>query len=191
MSAVALLPVVLLSSSMLVVPRTAVLRLLMLATVVPVVMAAISPAIAIVIFREGVSNYATHYRLIAHAVEQAWAVRTHKPLRIVGSYTNIVNGVVFYLSDKPKTFDIMSPQTTPWVDDSGIRRDGIALVCPVPEAACMQVLDARTEASGNAVVTEVSIARTFLGFTDHAVRYRIAIIPPAKESRSSSHDTRR
>ena len=180
MSAVTLVPVVLLSSPLMTVSRTAAARLLALAIIFPVVMAAASPVIAIVIHRQGVPNYATHYRQIAQAIDRAWHEHTDKPLRIVGSYTNIVNGVVFYLQDEPSTFDIMSPETTPWVDEDRIERDGIALVCPIPEKECMQALDARARRAGNPAVTEVQIASTYLGFTDAAVRYVIAIIPPRK-----------
>ena len=149
MSAVTLVPVVLLSSPLMTVSRTAAARLLALAIIFPVVMAAASPVIAIVIHRQGVPNYATHYRQIAQAIDRAWHEHTDKPLRIVGSYTNIVNGVVFYLQDEPSTFDIMSPETTPWVDEDRIERDGIALVCPIPEKECMQALDARARRAGN------------------------------------------
>jgi 4-amino-4-deoxy-L-arabinose transferase-like glycosyltransferase len=180
MSAVTLLPVVLLSSPRLNVTRKAAAQLLALSIIFPVAMTLASPVIAVAIHRNGVPNYATHYLLIAQAVDRAWHEHTDKPLRIVGSYTNIVNGVVFYLKDKPVTFDIMSPETTPWVDEDSIKRDGIALVCPVPETACMQTMQARTDRAGNAIESEVSIASTYLGHTDAAVRYRIAIIPPQK-----------
>jgi hypothetical protein len=73
----------------------------------------------------------------------------------------------------------MSPEQTPWVDDERIAREGIALVCPVPEPYCMAKLNAR--ASGVAAATvEVSITRTYFGVTDPAVRYVIAIIPPRR-----------
>jgi hypothetical protein len=180
MSAVMLVPIVLLSSPLIAVSHKAAVWLLAVAIVFPLAMAVASPAIAIVIHRRGVPNYATHYRQIAQAIDQAWHEHSDKPLRIVGSYTNIVNGVVFYLRDEPSTFDIMSPETTPWVDEDKIKRDGIALVCPEPEKECMAALNARISKGGVAAVVRVSIARTYLGFADAAVRYVIAIIPPRK-----------
>ena len=92
MSGMTLLPVVLLSSPLVSVPRQAAVRLLALAIVYPALMAAASPVIALVIHREGVPNYGSHYALIARAVERAWNGRTDKPLRIVGSEAAIVNG---------------------------------------------------------------------------------------------------
>jgi 4-amino-4-deoxy-L-arabinose transferase-like glycosyltransferase len=184
MSAMTLLPVVLLSSPLVTLSQRATAGLLAVAIMFPLAMAAISPVIAIVIHHRGVTHYATHYRLIAQAIERAWREHTDQPLRIVGSDTNVVNGAVFYLSDKPSTFDIMNPDQTPWVDENRIARQGIALVCPMPEARCVRVLNARvSRGAGAAAVSEVSIASTYLGHIDDAVRYVIAIIPPQPPAR--------
>ena len=80
MSAMTLLPVVQFSTPLVTVTRTAVVRLLALAIAYPIAMAALSPAIAIVIHREGVPNYGSQYRLIAQEVASAWQARTAAPL---------------------------------------------------------------------------------------------------------------
>jgi 4-amino-4-deoxy-L-arabinose transferase-like glycosyltransferase len=178
MSAMSLLPIVLLSSPLVVITRNAAVRLLAMAIVFPLIMIAASPVIAIVIHREGVPNYATHYRLIARAVERAWHERTNEPLRIIGSYSGIVNGIVFYFDDAPSTLDIITPAQTPWVDEDRIRREGIALVCPVPETFCVQALNAYVARYPDAKVKDVGLARRYLGTLDTKVNYRIAIIPP-------------
>src|SRR5262249_61433145 len=84
-----LLPVVLLSSPRIAVPVIAVRRLVTLALAVPLIALAASPLIAWVIHRQGVPNHATHYRLVAQALERAWAETTGRPLRYVGSYNNL------------------------------------------------------------------------------------------------------
>ena len=99
--------------------------------------------IAIVIHCEGVPNYATHYRLLAAAVERAWRETTDKPMRYFGSYTNVLNGVSFYLASRPSTLDITDPRATPWSDAASVARAGIALACPESEAGCMQKLNER------------------------------------------------
>ena len=101
MGAMTLLPVVLLASPLVTVPRAAAVRLLALALVFPPLMVLAAPVIAIVIHREGVPNYATHYRLVADAVDRFWRATTDKPLRFVGSYTNLVNGVVVLPAEPP------------------------------------------------------------------------------------------
>src|SRR5439155_866221 len=62
MGAMTLLPVVLLASPLVTLSRAGAVRLLALALAFPVLMTLAAPLIAIVIHREGVPNYATHYR---------------------------------------------------------------------------------------------------------------------------------
>jgi hypothetical protein len=182
MSGMTLLPVVLLSSPLVTVGRHAAVRLLALAIVYPTIMAAASPVIALVIHREGVPNYRTHYRLIARAVEQAWSKRTHDPLRIVGSYSAIVNGIVFYFPSQPSTYDIIGPAQTPWVDEARIKREGIAIVCPVPETNCVEAMNGYAARYPDAQIEDVNLARRYFGALDQPVRYLIVTIPPRASS---------
>jgi 4-amino-4-deoxy-L-arabinose transferase-like glycosyltransferase len=177
MGGLILLPVVLLGSPLTTVTRAAAVRLLACALLLPVLMTLAAPVIAIVIHREGVANYGTHYRLIAAAVDQAWRAETSRPLRFLGSYTNIVNGVSFYSADRPSTLEISEPSVTPWADAASVQRAGVALVCPEPETACMHALNTR---AGTAKRTIVTLARTHFGVADAPVRYVIAILPPAE-----------
>jgi hypothetical protein len=178
MSGMTLLPVVLLSSPLVAVSRTAAVRLLALAVLNPAIMVAASPGIALIVYREGVPNYATHYHLIALAAQRAWSGRTDKPLRIVGSYSAIVNGIVFYFENQPSTLDIIDPAQTPWVDDERIRREGAAIVCPVLENQCMQFMSGYAARYPNAQTEDVSLARRYFGALDKPVQYRFLIIPP-------------
>jgi hypothetical protein len=174
MSGMTLLGIVLMSSPLVNVTRAAAVRLLALAIGFPVVMTLAAPVIAIVIHREGVPNYATHYRLLAAAVDKIWRETTGKPLRYLGSYTNIVNGVSFYSADHPHTLDIMDPRTTPWSDAASVERDGVALVCPDPEPVCIEKLNAR---AGDAPRHAVTLSRRHLGTADAPVRYIIVVLP--------------
>jgi 4-amino-4-deoxy-L-arabinose transferase-like glycosyltransferase len=175
MGAMTLLPVVLLSSPLLTVSRRAATILLAAAVVFPFVMTLLAPAIALWIHRQGLDNNAAHYRLLAGEIEKAWRGTTDKPLRFLGSQTNLVNGVVFYLPGKPATFDIMSPEVTPWADRARILRDGIAFVCVSDDFACNQTVANR---AAHAFWSDVTVSRTYLGFSDPPVHYRIAIVPP-------------
>jgi 4-amino-4-deoxy-L-arabinose transferase-like glycosyltransferase len=178
MSGMTLLPVALLASPLVTVMRTAAVRLLALGLVYPAVMLAASPVIALVIHFEGVPNYATHYSLIAQAVEHAWSARTDKPLRIVGSYTAIVNGIVFYFENEPSTLDIISPDQTPWVDDDRIKREGIAIVCPAPQTPCVDAMNNYAARYPGSQIEDVDLARRYFGALDKPVRYQILTILP-------------
>ena len=175
MGAMTLLPVVLLSSPLITLSRRAATVLLAIAVVFPVVMALAAPAIAVMIHREGLDNNAAHYRLVAAEVEKAWRASTTKPLRFIGSQTNLANGVVFYLHDKPATFDIMSPRVTPWADPARIARDGVAYVCVTDDLVCMLTVGNR---GAGAIRSEVTLSRRHFGIADPPVRYTIAIVPP-------------
>jgi|SRR5208282_3940880 len=177
-SAMTLLPVVSLSSPLVTISRPAAVRLLALAIVFPLVMIAISPVVAIIVHRAGVTNDASHYRLIAQAVERAWHANTDKPLRIVGGYSSDVNGIAFYFGNPPSTFDIFSPAQTPWVDDELIRREGMAMVCPEQMNLCVPIMNGFAAYYHAAEAKHVAVARRYFGTDDTPVRYEIVIIPP-------------
>jgi 4-amino-4-deoxy-L-arabinose transferase-like glycosyltransferase len=178
MGSMTLFPVVLLSSPRLVLPRPASEIILGIAVAFPLLALAGAPAIAIVIHQRGVPNYATQYRLVAGAIEQAWHAATDRPLRIVGSYETLMNGVIFYLPERPTTFEIISPDLTPWVDDARIAREGIVLACPSAESLCMRALEARVTRSNGSKRTETDIARSYFGIPGKPQHYVIVAIPP-------------
>jgi 4-amino-4-deoxy-L-arabinose transferase-like glycosyltransferase len=177
MSAMTLLPVVLFASPAIHVNRTAVVHILAFAIVFPLLLLAASPVIALVIHRQGATNYASHYRLIAQAVERAWRARTDKPLRIVGGNRPVVDGSNFYFADPPATFVVTEPMRTPWVNEARIARDGIAVVCPRAEPECLRELDALVARHGGKT-ENATLARRFFGAADTPIDYQIAIIPP-------------
>jgi 4-amino-4-deoxy-L-arabinose transferase-like glycosyltransferase len=178
MSAMTLLPTVLLSSPLVVMERAVSVRLLVLAVGFPLLMVAISPLVAITIHSKGTTSEEGHYRLIAQAVEHAWRKHTNLPLRIVGSSSDLANGVIFYLPDRPSTFVILNPRETPWVDDARIRREGIAIVCPEQDMDCNRVLDSYAEQTPGAQSEETILARRYFGTLDSPERYRIVVIIP-------------
>jgi hypothetical protein len=173
----AMLPALLMSSRDLTVSRARAAGVLAAAAAVPLVAILISPAVAYAIHREGPANYASHYRLIAAAVDAAWRSTTKAPLRLFGSNTNIVNGAGFYLPGGPLRIDIVGTVNTPWAGESRIAREGIAMVCPEAQAVCMEKLNARAAALPRHAAT---LSRKFMGVADTPVRYVIAIVPPAR-----------
>ncbi len=173
-----LAPVVLLSSPLLTVSRAAAVRILALAVVFPLLMIVASPFIAVVIHREGVPNDATHYRLLAAAIDKAWRDTSDRPLRLVGSNTNLVNGIVSYLPSRPSTYELFDPSATHWADDTRIAREGIALTCRADDALCNAFVDRLAGRFGGGTRTEVTLSRSYFGHADPAVRYAIVAVPP-------------
>ena len=186
--AMTLVPVVLLSSPLLVVRRAIAVRVLALAIVFPLLMTAVSPVIAIVIHRNGVSNDATHYRLLAGAMDKAWRETSDRPLRLIGSNTNLVNGVVSYFPSRPSAYEMMDPVLTPWIDEARLAREGIAMACRADDPACKRSTarppaspaagSGRVPADRRCTSRRFTLSRTYFGTADPAVRYRIVTVPP-------------
>jgi hypothetical protein len=173
-----LLPVVLLSSPRVVIPRVAAIRILAVAVAFPFLAVLVAPIVAVVTHFNGIPNYGTQYSLVAEAAGKVWRETTEEPLRLIGSYDNVLNGTAFYFPDRPSTFEIVTPALTPWTDEARIARQGILLYCPVAEIRCMDALNKRAAAAPRGRRVEVDISRTFLGFPGPVTRYAIAAIPP-------------
>jgi Dolichyl-phosphate-mannose-protein mannosyltransferase len=173
-----LLPVVLLSSPRIVIPRLAAVRILAIAVLFPVLAVLAAPIVAMVTHFKQVPNYGTQYSLLADAAGKVWRDTTDLPLRLVGSYDNVLNGSVFYFPDRPSTFEIVTPALTPWTDERRIARQGLLLYCPVSESRCMEALNRRAAAAPHGRRVELDISRSFLGLSGPATRYAIVAIPP-------------
>jgi hypothetical protein len=176
----ALLPVVLLSSPSILITRRAVKVALAVGVIFATGMAALSPLIAFAAFYGGAEHYQDHYRLIANAVDDAWSLHVRQPLRIVGSNSDIANGIVFYFRMRPATLDVAAPSQTPWISDDQIAQEGIAIVCPLSRPYCLKRMSMYTSGNADAATTDVTLARHFWGLAGPAVTYRIAIIPPGQ-----------
>jgi MFS family permease len=173
-----LLPVVLLSSPGIVIPRVAAIRILGIAVSFPLLALLAAPVVAVITHFNGVPNYGTQYSLVAATAGKVWRETTDRPLRLVGSYENVLNGTVFYFPDRPSTLEIVNPYLTPWTDEARISRQGILLYCPVIENPCMEALNRRAAAAPQGRRVEVEISRTFLGIPGPITRYAIVAIPP-------------
>jgi len=173
-----LLPVVLLSSPRIVIPRVAAIRILAIAVFFPVLAVLVAPIVAVVTHFNGIPNYGTQYSLVAEAAGRVWRETTDQPLRLVGSYDNVLNGTAFYFPDRPSTFEIVNPALTPWTDEARIARQGILLYCPVAENHCMDALNRRALAASRGRRVEMDISRTFLGIPGPVTRYAIVAVPP-------------
>ncbi len=175
-----LLPVVLLSSPLVTLPRAAAIRILAIAIAVPVVCVVAAPVVSLAVHLHGVENYGAAIPAGGRRrVEQAWRDTTDRPLRIVGGSSNLLYGSVPYFAERPSIYEIATPQLTPWVDEARIAREGIALYCPAEDFVCMRALEcARRRAARAGKRVEAEISRTFLGIADKPVRYVIVAIPP-------------
>ena len=177
MASWSLLPVVLLSSPVVTLPRLDAVRVVGFAVIFPIVMVIAAPVIAIVIHRTNVTPSMLHSSLLAPAVDKLWRETTPKPLRLFSGFVDFAYGVAFYLPSHPPVVHVLDGVPTPGFDER-LAREGIALVCPVDEAFCMSKLDALVGRVPGSKRETVEVARTFLGTPSASGRYVIATVPP-------------
>jgi len=144
----------------------------------PILAVVAAPVVALVTHLNGIPNYGVQYSLVAEAAGKVWRETTDQPLRLIGSYDNVLNGTAFYFPERPSTYEIVNPGLTPWTGEARIARQGILLYCPVIENPCMDALNGRAAAAPQTRRVEVDISRTFLGIPGSITRYAIVAIPP-------------
>jgi 4-amino-4-deoxy-L-arabinose transferase-like glycosyltransferase len=189
MSGLVLLPVVLLSSPLIVLSRQAVTLIVAFTVALPPIMLALSPAIAYAIHLTNVSPTGANGQLLAQRIEQEWRRTTDRPLRIVGDDYDLANVAAFYLPQQPDALPLMEPETAPWVTPERIAREGIALTCDFgpahqPYIGCHNiptpVLERIAAANPKSRRVEVTLARSYLGAPGKPEHYLIVIVPPQK-----------
>ena len=105
------------------------------------------------------------------------ARRPQAPLRYLGSYTNIVNGVSFYLPRPPSTLDIVGPR----VDAVGGRGERRARRHRAGLPGAGDDLHAFPQCTRARQLPRhaVTLSRRHWGVGDKPVRYVIVVVPPA------------
>jgi 4-amino-4-deoxy-L-arabinose transferase-like glycosyltransferase len=172
-----LLPVMLLGSRLVTVPRVAVLRIAGVITLLTLLIVAASPFVAFALLKTGVENDAAYARLLMEATEREWHKDTDKPLKLIGGPFALVSTAAFYGKDRPSTYPQFSRYLAPWVDDNRIARDGMAIMCS-DWALCLQYMDAVAARYGGGRRAEVTLARRWLWFSGPPARFFMTLIPP-------------
>ena len=174
MSAWTLLPVVLLSPSALNVRPIDTERLLALAIALPLVMLVASPAIAW-FTRDKAHPAEAQARLLAQEVDRDWKNLTPAPLRFVGGEASLVDGVVTWSADRPRSLT-----STPAPPAAELARDGEAIVCFADNSGCKSDAAARAKDRPGSRVVESTILRAFFRSLGKPQGYTITLIPPAR-----------
>jgi 4-amino-4-deoxy-L-arabinose transferase-like glycosyltransferase len=176
--ALSLLPVMLLASPLIQVPRIAVMRLAAIVTALTVIVVAASPLVALVKLKTGVENNAAYANLAAAAAERQWRETVTQPLRLVGGPFALASSAAFYMSDKPSTYADFSPYLSPWVTQARIAREGIAIICPADDDGCLDGMNTLAAAGPPGRRSNVTLTRYWLGVAGPPRRFVIATVPP-------------
>jgi 4-amino-4-deoxy-L-arabinose transferase-like glycosyltransferase len=175
-----LMPVMMLASPKVTVPRVTVLRIAGVITAVTLFIVAVSPVIAFGILKTGVENNAAYARLIMRAAEQEWHKSVDKPLKMIAGPFVLVSSAAFYGADKPSTFANFSSYLSPWATEERLSRDGMAIMCEAEsdDPSCLRDLERYAAQSPGMRRTDVALARHWLWFANAPKRFVIAIVPP-------------
>jgi hypothetical protein len=172
MPAWTLLPVLLLSSPQVTVRAVDTQRVLLAAVVVPLAMLIASPAIAVMVHRNGPPPATAQGRLLAAQVERIWTEQTLQPLHFVGGDADIAYSVAAYAYDRPLALPGM-----PAPDAATLKRYGMLLLCFAEDANCVNLSRAHNPSAG---IMTTEIWRPYWGVIGKPQRYSIVIVPPGQ-----------
>lgn len=165
----ALLPVVLFGSLRLNVTAIAAARACLTALLVSLLAVVVSPLVAhMQLARQTTQN--AHYRQIAMEIMHL----ANSPAVVIGGSEEVVVGVFYYL---PKARPMSSQPNEEPMELSTTAR---VLVCIENNVSCRARADSLAGNSGS--VSDVTFAKTFLGYSSPPLTYRIAVAPKADRS---------
>ena len=173
-----LLPVMMLSSPLVVLARERVVRVATAAAIFTALALIASPLVAVAVLELGVENHAAYGRLVAAELEREWKQVTDKPIRLLAGPFYLANTTAFYIGDRPSTYADFSSYLSPWVDARRIVRQGIAIACPVDDPECLVDLDKIVSQGLPGRRTEVELRRHWLGLAGAPRRFVLAVVPP-------------
>jgi hypothetical protein len=173
-----LLPVVLLSSPLVELSRTAAARIAGFATTVSLASLVASPFVSAGKLIGGVENNALFIGALVTEIETQWKSTTNQPLDIVAGPFTLTSSVAFTLRDKPSNYADFSGYLSPWVDAAALMNKGIAVVCAMRDAGCVRSLDNLAARRAPARRVEVELTPRWLGLSGAPDRFVIAIMPP-------------
>lgn len=175
MSSWTLLPVVLLSSQSVRMPRNAVRWVVGSAVALPLILLPAAPGVALATAEWGnLLPERTQIRMLAEKVEAAWHAVTPKALSYVGGDTNLAYGVVTYAHDRPRGLPGL-PDRPPAM----LIMRGIALVCEASDVACKTKSEQIARQNPASRATDIELIRNYFGISGQPARYRIFVIPPS------------
>jgi 4-amino-4-deoxy-L-arabinose transferase-like glycosyltransferase len=189
MSGLVLLPVVLLSSPLIAISRMAAQSIVAIAMLLPLVLLAAAPAIAIAIHRTAdLEAKNLHARQLAERLGQDWRLATDKPLQLVGGDLDFAWLLAFYRPERPSAYAALNRRISPWIDDGRLAREGIAMVCQLAESAqgpgrcknrqIQAAMEAIAARAPNARRVETEITSRYFGGPSRTSRFFIVIASP-------------
>jgi 4-amino-4-deoxy-L-arabinose transferase-like glycosyltransferase len=125
--------------------------------------------------RQGQEDAAAPRAELARAAQSVWRERVGTDLRVVTGSVTESRSVAFYAEGKVRWWNLMAPQSTPWLSLDDVRKTGLLIVCAAEEQAC--------HAAAQALVAQapvgVSVHKTVWGQTQAPRQFQLYLLPPA------------
>lgn len=170
----AMLPAMLLSAPRVTVTRRAATTVVAVAYGIAVLMLAVSPVVALVVFKQGVAHSAIYEKEIAHTVDRLWTYG--RPLRYVTGSEDLAWACTFYCADRPDAVPGLSFQQAPWIDRADMMRRGYVALCETEDWRCINAMHAF--AGADAVErTETLVSHAF-GTSSPPRQFTFLLSPP-------------
>jgi 4-amino-4-deoxy-L-arabinose transferase-like glycosyltransferase len=178
MSELSLLGVVLLSSPLIVVKRSAVTIVATVAIAVTILALLASPVVAYWKNRYGVENHAAYTRQLAAEVDKDWHEATARPLRFVAGNGVIAYAAIFYLDSHPLPVSLSTRVKLEWNTPEQLKKFGLAVICPAQDPGCASARDRLETGLTLARRIDVVIEPRWLWFNGAPRAYAIDIVLP-------------
>lgn len=169
-----LLPVLLLSSNKVALPRYSVKVMAIVALCFSVGMIMVAPGVAYYKLRYGAESYSLYAGLAGNAAAAEWHATTSAPLRILAGPFAVVTTASIYMPDHPIAYSNFSRYLAPWIDQQRIDREGMAIVAPADDPHWVH----KTRKVAGGTVKEVTLIRRWLWWSSAPQRFLIGIVPP-------------
>jgi 4-amino-4-deoxy-L-arabinose transferase-like glycosyltransferase len=173
-----LLPVMMLASPLVVVPRLALTRIAACAAAYTMIALVASPLVALIRLEYGVENDAAYSKLVAATAERQWRDTARTPLGLVAGPFALANAAAFYMADRPSSYADFSAYLSPWATPERIARQGMAIVCAADDGWCLGKLTELFAANPAGRRAEVTLTPHWLGLAGAPKRFVIATVPP-------------
>lgn len=172
-----LLPVLLLSSNKVTLPRYSLKVMAVVALCFPIAMIPIAPGVAYYKLRYGAENYSLYAGLAGNAAAEEWRAATSAPLRILAGPFGVVTTASVYMPDHPVVYSDFSRYLSPWINQDRIDREGMAIVTPLDQTHWVQ---RARRAVGSDEVKKVTLTRRWLWWNSDPQHFLIGIVPPKR-----------
>ena len=170
----AMLPAMLLSSPRVTVTRRAAAAVVAVAYGIAVLMLAVSPVVALLVFKQGISHSAIYEKAVAQTVDRLWTYG--RPLRYVTGSEDLAWACTFYCADRPDALPAFSFAQAPWIDRADMMRKGYVALCETEDRRCIDAT--RAFAGADAVERTETLVSRFFGTSSAPRQFTFFLSPP-------------